>query len=130
MVVVGRLELKLEFVHEGGPCGYWRLLPGRWRVVLLDTNSSSTWYHSHMQQSMATHRDKMAGGSATLYLSGFDLSYLPPTGLAAASMLVRAFNVAYVVHTVDFNMADTVDRGFSRQTSTDPHSRMQSRIRS
>ena len=37
----------------------------------------------------------MAGGSATLYLSGLDRSYRPPTGLAAARMLVRAFSVAY-----------------------------------
>ncbi len=37
----------------------------------------------------------MAGGKATLYLIGLDLSYWPPSGFAAARMDVRAFKVAY-----------------------------------
>jgi len=36
----------------------------------------------------------MAGGKATLYLIGLDLSYRPPSGFAAARMDVRAFKLA------------------------------------
>lgn len=36
----------------------------------------------------------MAGGKATLYLMGLDLSYRPLSGFAAASMDVRAFRLA------------------------------------
>ena len=36
----------------------------------------------------------MAGGKATLYLIGLDLSYRPPCGFAAARMDVRAFRLA------------------------------------
>lgn len=44
------------------------------------------------------HLERMAGGRATLYLSGLERSYRPLTGLAAARMLVRAFSVAYASH--------------------------------
>ncbi len=42
------------------------------------------------------HRDRMAGGRATLYFSGLALSYRPPMGLAAARMEARALRVAFV----------------------------------
>lgn len=41
------------------------------------------------------HRDRMAGGRATLYFSGLALSYRPPMGLAAARMEARALRVAF-----------------------------------
>ena len=40
------------------------------------------------------HLERMAGGKATLYLIGLDLSYRPPSGFAAARMDVRAFKLA------------------------------------
>lgn len=46
------------------------------------------------------HLERMAGGKATLYLKGFDLSYLPAKGFAAANMEVRAFRVACTNTTV------------------------------
>ncbi len=42
------------------------------------------------------YRDKMAGGSETLYFSGLALSYRPPIGLAAARMEARALSVAWM----------------------------------
>jgi hypothetical protein len=38
--------------------------------------------------------DMIGGEILILYLRAFDLSYLPNNGLAAANMLVLAFNVA------------------------------------
>lgn len=39
--------------------------------------------------------DMIGGEMLMLYLRAFDLSYRPNNGLAAASILVLAFNVAY-----------------------------------
>ena len=52
--------------------------------------------HTHTHTHARTHLDKMAGGSATLYLSGLALSYRPPRGLAAARIDALAFRVACV----------------------------------
>ena len=48
----------------------------------------------HDNSIAVTHLERIAGGKATLYLMGLDLSYRPPSGFAAASMDVRAFKLA------------------------------------
>ena len=48
----------------------------------------------HDKNVAVTYLERIAGGKATLYLMGLDLSYRPPSGFAAASMDVRAFKLA------------------------------------
>lgn len=48
--------------------------------------------------SMEPHLERIAGGSATLYFRGLDLSYRPPSGLAAARMDALAFRVAWTAY--------------------------------
>ena len=50
--------------------------------------------HSSKTTKKRSKRDMIAGDIATFALSVFDRSYLPPTGLAAARIDVRALSVA------------------------------------
>ena len=62
---------------------------------LADSNKCQCQYTKCPQvKQRFTYLDRMAGGRATLYFIGFDLSYRPPNGFAAASMEVRAFKLA------------------------------------
>lgn len=72
-----------------------------WNLVVRLSGQASRAQHTVQPEDInglpcgyLPHLDRMAGGSATLYFSGFERSYRPPTGLAAARMLVRAFSVA------------------------------------
>lgn len=59
-------------------------------TLLMEQNAAA----GHDNNIAVTYLERIAGGKATLYLMGLDLSYRPPSGFAAASMDVRAFKLA------------------------------------
>ncbi|RNA20100.1 hypothetical protein BpHYR1_014909 [Brachionus plicatilis] len=85
----GKCDVLLNVGNGVDPGLFYHLL-----IIGMKVDNSLSYPIVHDFIALRSKRDMMGADMFMLYLSDLHLSYLPSTGLAAASMLVLAFRVA------------------------------------